>query len=325
LNAKLLLLILLSLSKGIFAQSRLFTFPDTLNKKRLHWYIGTTTIATVGAFTGLQTLWYKDIPKSNFHFIDDLAEWNQMDKTGHFGGAFTITQTAYNMHKWCGVKDKKAIVYAGLLGFGLQSSLEIFDGFSTKWGASMSDIGFNAAGSLFFVGQQLLWNQQRILIKYSFNNGLETNDPILQARQKSLYGTSLIERSIKDYNGINLWLTVTPADFHPHPKKFQWLSIAVGYGAGGMYGGFENKWKVTINGVDSIIDYTQNTERYRRFMIAPDINFERIKTKKKGWKAVLYVLNYMKTPSPALEINTKGEVIFYPIYTFGFDFPIRLN
>jgi hypothetical protein len=246
-----------------------------------------------------------------------------MDKTGHFSGAYTQTMAAYHIHRWCGVKENKALWYAGLAGFGVQSSIEIFDGFSEKWGASWSDIGFNAAGSLFYIVQEKAWHQQRILIKYSFN-AEKYNDPIIQQRIDHLYGKNIFERSIKDYNGINVWLTVTPADFIKNAKRYKWLSIALGYGAGGLLGGFENKWNEYDSNGDLIIrDYT-HIGRYRKFIIAPDINLERFPAKKKGWRMVLYALNYIKIPSPALEINTKGEVIFYPIYTFGFDFPIRL-
>ena len=39
--------------------------------------IGTATLI------GLNQVWYADYPRSDFHFINDNAEWLQMDKVGH--------------------------------------------------------------------------------------------------------------------------------------------------------------------------------------------------------------------------------------------------
>jgi hypothetical protein len=36
--------------------------------------------AVTGALVGLNQLWYADYARSDFHFINDNAEWLQMDK-----------------------------------------------------------------------------------------------------------------------------------------------------------------------------------------------------------------------------------------------------
>ena len=297
---------------------------DTLSKKRLHWYIGSAVTASTAGFTGLYFLWYDKVPQSSFHFFNDLEEWNQIDKTGHLFGAYFQTKTAFHIHKWAGVSDKKAIWYAGFAGFTLHSMIEVFDGFSQKWGASASDLAFNAAGSMFYVSQELAWHQQRIKMKYSFH-GSDYADPELQTRNRELYGKTLAEKILKDYNGINLWFSFCPADFNPKQKHVKWLGIALGYGAGGMFGGFDNKW-ISINAANDTTFHNRNdVVRYRRFLIAPDIDLEKIPVKKPGWKLVLGILNYFKFPSPALEFNTKGEIILHPIYTFGLDLPLYIK
>ena len=35
------------------------------------------------ALVGFNELWYKNYPKSNFHFVNDNSSWLQMDKFGH--------------------------------------------------------------------------------------------------------------------------------------------------------------------------------------------------------------------------------------------------
>lgn len=37
---------------------------------------------SLGLFA-MNELWYKNYPKSNFHFINDNSSWLQMDKMGH--------------------------------------------------------------------------------------------------------------------------------------------------------------------------------------------------------------------------------------------------
>jgi hypothetical protein len=44
----------------------------------------TEAVLASGALIGLNQLWYSDYPKSEFHFINDNADWLQMDKGGSF-------------------------------------------------------------------------------------------------------------------------------------------------------------------------------------------------------------------------------------------------
>src|ERR1035438_10237615 len=37
-----------------------------------------------GSLIVLNQYWYANYPKSKFHFFNDNAEWQQMDKCGHF-------------------------------------------------------------------------------------------------------------------------------------------------------------------------------------------------------------------------------------------------
>jgi len=76
-----------------------------------------------------------------------------------------------------------------------------------------------------------------------------------------------------------------------------WLNIAVGYGAGRIFGELDNKWE-DINGIECD---RSDKKRYRLFYISPDIDFTRIKTKSKFLKTGLFILHSAKFPAPALE------------------------
>jgi len=51
--------------------------------------------------------------------------------------------------------------------------------------------------------------------------------------------------------------------------------------------------------------------RYRQFYLSPDIDLTKIPTNKKWVATLLEVLNIIKIPMPALEVNTLGEVKFH--------------
>lgn len=286
---------------------------DSINSKRLRTlgaaYTGTYA---VGA-SALYVMWYKDYPSSSFHFFNDGSEWNQSDKYGHFFSAYFQSRVLTQAFRWTGMKPQKSAILGASTSFLTMSTIEVFDGFSEKWGASGWDILANGLGAGFFLGQELVFKKQMIRLKYSFTFQ-SYNDPTLQARSSQLYGNGYLHRLIKDYNGTTLWFCASAGDIFPKNKKLQWLGMAVGVGNGGMFGGEENAW-VATNG-----SYFQRYEidRYRRFMISPDIDLEKIKTKSKFLNSIFFLANHMKLPLPALEINTKGECILHPFYLISF-------
>lgn len=93
------------------------------------------------------------------------------------------------------------------------------------------------------------------------------------------------------------------------PKKQipDWINIAFGYSAGGMYGEFKN-----IKSYDG--KSIPETERYRQYMLSLDIDFAKIPTKNKFLKTVFNSMFMVKIPFPAIEINSKSEIKLHSIY-----------
>lgn len=311
----------LTLAQTDSTKLKFFEPAPSLNKGRI---IGLSTglgATYAGAMIGLNYIWYKDSPRSKFKFFNDAKEWKQVDKLGHMHTAYFESVWATQMLKWAGVDHKKASIYGGLMGFAFQSSIEIFDGFSEKWGASWSDIGFNALGSGLAISQNLLWGEQRIRTKYSFHQ-VSYPDAQLEQRAIDLYGEGKIERLIKDYNSLAIWVSITPSRFMKNPRpQAKWLALSVGYAGGDMYGGFDNTWEDEDgNEIDR-----NDIEQFRRFFFSLDVDFEQIPAKKSGWKTLLSVLNIIKAPMPALEFNTKGEVLFHPMFYLNWNKAIVLK
>ena len=308
-----------SAQDSLFTKKSVFDFPDHINKKRLTG----VCVGSVGLYSsimvGVGLEWYGKQPNGKFHWFNDLHEWNQVDKAGHFYVPYFTTTFTYNMLRWSGMKNTPAALTAGAFGFLSLAAIEIPDGMTKKYGASWSDILFDFLGAGFATSQYLIWKEQRISIKYSLHAVNYTRGE-LRNRADDLYGTSLGEKILKDYNGITTWLSFNLYSFN-HNIKPKWLNIAVGYGAGNMYGGFENTW-TDKNGV--FHDRT-DVKRYRKFFISLDADFTKFKTNSKTGKMILGVLNIVKLPMPALEFNTLGQVVFHPMYFLNLDVPLYLR
>lgn len=290
-----LLFVFIAFSQSILAQQ------DSLNPKRLKTVLISEGVIYAGSMTGLYVLWYKDYPTTSFHFFNDNAEWLQMDKVGHGVTSYYIGKSGYEVLKWSGVDRKKAIWYGGSLGLVLQTTVEIFDGFSSQWGASWGDLAANFSGSGLFVGQQLLWDEQRILLKYSFHQS-----DYWQYRP-NLLGENLPQNILKDYNGQTYWLSANIASFLGEETKFpKWLNFAIGYGADGMTGAFSNETCVTC---DQLF-----IPRIRQYYVSLDVDLTRIKTKSKLLNTVFGTIGFIKIPFPTVEFNSSGDVTFKPLY-----------
>ena len=105
------------------------------------------------------------------------------------------------------------------------------DGFSEEWGFSWTDMAANAAGTGLYVGQQLLWEEQRILLKYSFHRTQ------FAKQRPNILGNGLSEEFLKDYNGQTYWLSANINSFLKTESIPNWLNVAFGYGAEGMLTG----------------------------------------------------------------------------------------
>jgi len=277
------------------SQSKLdafFTSSDTLNKPRLKAVVATE--ATLGTLTiiGLNQLWYSDFERSKFQTINDNQEWLQMDKLGHVFTSYQLGKHGAQLLDWSGVSEKHQLVYGATLGFTFLAAVEVLDGYSAEWGFSWGDILANGAGTGLYVGQELLWKEQRIALKYSFR---QTEFAAL--RPDKLGGT-FAEQILKDYNGQTYWLSANLSSFFKNSQIPKWLNIAVGYGGQGMLSGTKD--------IDNQVLTTNS--RYRQYYLSFDLNLSAIKTKSKWLSSVFEVVNMIKVPFPALEFNKKGAV-----------------
>jgi hypothetical protein len=295
-------LLLISICLTPTAPSQTPADTNHVNRKLLKGVIVFESITAVTSLTGLSVLWYADYSRSSFHLFNDNNEWLQMDKLGHATSAYFISKTTYNLLRWPGVSSKKAAWYGGATGFGYLAMVELLDGFSSEWGFSPGDFAANTIGSLAFTGQQLVWDEQRILLKWSYHS---TRYP---QYRPNVMGSNLPEKMLKDYNGQTYWLSANVHSFLHDDSRFpKWLNVALGYSADGMLGGFDNPSE--INGTQ-----LPSFERTRQYFLSLDLDLTRIKTRSKALHAIFNVIGTLKLPFPAIEYNSKNEWRLHGVY-----------
>jgi len=273
---------------------------DTLNAKRTKAVYITEAAAASIALIGLNQLWYADFERSPFHTVNDNGEWLQMDKAGHVISSYYIGKMGMNVLDWAGQSKKNQLIYGATLGFAFLSAVEVLDGFSKEWGFSMGDLAANATGTGLLIGQELLWNEQRIQLKYSFHTTSYAN------RRPDLLGENFLEQTLKDYNGQTYWLSANIWSFNKKSKIPKWLNIAFGYGAEGMISANEDLFINTI--------FLPERKRFRQYYISLDVDLTKIKTRSKLLKTVFSTINFIKIPAPTFEITSKGTSKFHFLY-----------
>ena len=279
------------------------TYPPPLSKKQIKHRTRTVAIANVVGYSaimvGLNAAWYANYPRSSFHTFNDDKEWLQVDKVGHMYSAYIESRASMELWRWTGIERKKRIWLGGLSGAVYQTVIETLDGFSAEWGWSWGDFSANVLGSGVLIAQELAWDDQRIKLKFSFHKN-SYSDAQLNQRADNLFGSTLSERFIKDYNAQTYWASANLKPFFPKSNIPDWLGIAVGYGANGTFGGFDNTWE--DKNTNTTIDRS-DVKRYRQWYLSPDIDFSKIKTRKKGVKFLFNVLSAFKFPAPSLEFS----------------------
>jgi len=288
--------------KGFSDDEEYTIIQDTLSlkKARLTGVISGASALYIGSMAYLQYVWYKDHERVPFEFYNDLGGYNQIDKFGHIYGSYLESYIGFHSLLWAGVSRKKAVIYGGSLGFIMQLPIEIWDGMYEGWGFSWSDVGANALGSLLVIGQELAFQEQ--IVKYKF-----TFSPSPYADQANGYLGNGFNQLFYDYNGHTYWFSAAINQVIKNKIIPEWVNFAVGYSAGGMFGEFENKTQykgVTIPA----------TERYRKFLFSFDIDFCKIPARNKNLKRLFNSMFMIKVPFPAIEINTKGQLKFHPLY-----------
>lgn len=294
---------------------------DTINKPRLKSLVIGSSIGYLSTTFAFYQLWYKDYPLVAFHLKDDWILWEHVDKYGHAFSAYQSAQAGHSLFSWAGISNRKSTFIGTGISILLMNTIEVMDGFSEGWGYSLYDAGFNTLGTTLFAAQQLTWEEQRILLKWSSTrpkytkDPISTNDPNFFGSQyyaaQGHFGKYFWEYAFKDYNAMTIWTSISPGSFFlPKENKslLRSLCFSLGFGGENIYGAAYNNYYDPLGRITSI-----GLPRYKQFYISFDINTALIPTKSRLLKTIFSAINFIKIPAPALEFNTLGEIKFHPM------------
>ena len=283
--------------------------------------VGTEAVLITGIMASLYSSWYSGTETGGFHFYNDSREWLMMDKLGHANSCYNFANIGYEALVMTGLDERRSLLYGAPLGITIMTMVEVFDGLSGNWGFSWGDMTANILGTGLFMGQQALWHEQRIALKYSYHNsGLakyNVSNPLTMERDY-IMGRDWLDRLYEDYGGITIWAAfdVKSLFMNDDSRYPSWLGWAVGFGAEGMTGEYNNLrpagsvgadgnwgrgWEYDPVNAPGQLAYLPDDARQRRLFLAPDIDISRIPCRNKTLKHVLRVLSAIKLPTPAVE------------------------
>jgi len=294
-----LMLIWLPGAGGLVAQVPAVADTGSLGCNCMAWTGAGLGASMAGSIVLLDQAWYSGYDRAPLHSFNDGDEWLQMDKAGHFFSAYTLGAWGHKLLDRCDPGSRKALWWGTSSGLAFLTAVELLDGTSAAWGFSWWDMVANVSGSALYLGQELGWGEQRIRLK------LSARHTSYAAMRPELLGEGPVERILKDYNGLTLWISANPASFARTEGPFSWLNVAAGYSAEGM---------ITASKPAGADAFGGGLLWQRRYFLAPDIDLTRIKTRSKALRTVFFVLNSINIPTPALELNGSGQLKGHWIY-----------
>lgn len=260
-------------------------------KKRVILSSSIMGLAYASSLVALNGVWYKEFPKSKFHFFNDGANWMQMDKFGHGFSGYLLSQKAGDLYRWSGVKKSYPWIGVGI-GMSYLGALEFMDAYSQGWGFSTYDVLANFSGGALYLSQELIFKEQLVLPKFSFFPSKYA------AYRPDVLGKNFPEQLLKDYNGQTYWFSFPIGGFAPSVKKMNWLCLSLGYSVD----------QKLVGDQDAYLDF----RAARQFLVSLDIDLTRLPIKNSTLKKVLAQLNMIKIPFSALMIQ-QGNLSFKPI------------
>lgn len=316
---------LVSFSLPLCSQSPFLIPAESLDRHRL----GVSLSAGAGLYgvtmVGLYHAWYAESGLGRFHTFDDWNEWRNMDKLGHIRTAYHESAWLTQGALWTGLDRRKALWVGTGTAFVLQTGIEVLDGFADKWGFSWTDMAANTIGCLVYAGQELSWGEQRALIKMTAWPARYGEEPLFDAggnpagttsdRAAALYGRTWGHRLLKDYNGKTMWLSVNAAAFLSERPDWlpPWLNLAMGVRANNLLGGFSNRWTHLETGRE-VAPPVGTYPRSTSYFLSLDADLTRIRVRNPYLKTLLFGLNLIKVPFPALELRSDGHLTAHWLY-----------
>ncbi len=228
-----------------------------------------------------QSGWWRD-NRTSFHFQEDLRYGLNVDKFGHFFGAYLLNFSISKALVWADMPEKEAMWYGAGGALLFQTYVEVEDGFST-WGFDRVDFASDVAGAAWMPLRSMIPALRVLNMKLSYH----PSDLLGSTGGRGFKGQKHLV--IDDYEGQTIWFTLDVHAVLPEGLRSYWpefLHLAYGYGARDI----------------------ADVHPYRVYFLAPDLDMTKIIPQTSSFLRTLSeTLNFIHFPLPAWK--------FYPTHT----------
>ncbi len=262
------------------------TAEPGIHKTRLGFTVAALASANIYAYQQFKNIWW-DYPTSPFHlyrgwrqtegwydFGPDDSLWHHMDKFGHYYVTRTLSLFFSDTAQWIGFDESSSRWLGALTSWLFYLQIEIFDGQFEQWGFSLGDLTANTAGAF----MPVLCHHVPALQNFTFKLSYAPKEIQLQ------------QYMIEDYAGMTYWLTANPQNAFAwiDPLWPNFLNLALGYSV------------------------TQKAHGEIELFLSLDYDLTALQTRSSFWNRVLYYLNFIHLPAPAIKF--RPTTAYYLLY-----------
>ncbi len=219
-----------------------FLTREKIKTKSLLIYGGLTLAAGIGVHIYQSNAWWRN-QNSHFHFENDNKYALQIDKYGHYYGAYLLGHIFSSTLEASNLDLESSYQYGALLSFLFQMYVEVEDGFGPNWGFSPGDAAADLLGSTYFLSQYYF----PVLHNFQPRLSYWPTEKVLSGKTNAII--------IDDYEGQTFWMSIRMKDLLPESLAHYWpafLMLAVGTDARNLdgHGGGEREYFLSFD-----IDY----------------------------------------------------------------------
>lgn len=265
--------------------------PTEIHRGRMAFVAGFLTVGSVGVFMYERSQWW-DGTGNGFHFDDQLNYAHNFDKIGHFHGAYTYAMLVARGLEWTGMRPKRAALWGSSVALLIQTQVEIFDGYSAKWGFDRYDQLANTLGVGWFYAQQRIYALQDFQLRFGYF-------PETVAKLDGGTQTVGLDKFLTDdYANHSYWISMRLWNYLPERLQRWWPSfLQISVGA-------------------ALDDWLPDESKpgHLSYYLSIDLDFKRIIPQRR-WlgRTAADILNLFHFPAPAIRLhpNARFHLLYY--------------
>lgn len=250
--------------------------------------------------------------KAPFKIQEDGIYSLWSDKATHFFNTYFPSYMFSEGLIAMGFSKNDAVLTGSIMGLAYQTYVEVLDGYGANYGFSPSDYYADIVGAAFYYFQNRYGLAEYVTPKFAYIPS-DWHGEKLRVPHTNFIDDYSSQTTYLSFN-MHAILPKSVASYWP-----EWLELTVGYAARNLYvpGIYDDKGQLIANNNPTSI--YQRDGVYGNPVLIVGLDYNLIKLLPDGgagWNWFKQTLNFLKLPSPAIEIGEKTR--FRLLYPFSF-------